>query len=577
LRGQDLGYTCGRERAGAEEMTDKHMALSASGRETATGIHISGSGMSVVRLSRGQVVDIARIPFEPGVTPASESFAPFLRKTLVKACAGMRRTALWVGYAFPSMHVRHFTVPRVPARQLSNAVFWTFRKELPFDEESTIFDFIVDGEVEEDGVRKMSVTAHMAMRSEVEACRAAFESAGFPPSGITLPFFAYMNLFRAAWVAGMEPVSVFMDVGSDSTQVAVVADKKIQIVRSIKAGSDSLFDAIRSDHSCGVSPGELQTFLSGGPAGQLTPELQAKVLAVIKPPLVRIMRQVERTLEAHFLGPASDHVKRLHIGGAIAAARPIVDFMSVQTGMPVEPIQPVDQTRMGRKLAESELTDPEKILLAPAIGLALSSLEYTPNLLLTRLAMDEKERTSRLTLTILTAGILAAMALLGVHQGERACIRKKTAEQNSLLLKLEQMKPSVSEQKLADAATKAGARFKRLKETAREAVPVAMLADIAAMTPEGVHISAISAEFRPDPDNKAAEDAGSSVIIEGTVTGQPGALDSILAHYMAVLGKSPLLSNIRIQGTSVPDSDGLRFALKALIVSVPEEQEKENK
>lgn len=178
------------------------------GREATVGLDVGADGLRMVRVSRGRIHDFAFVPFEAGIQPESEGFADFLRRHAGRFCGHMRRGRLWVGCGFPSMQVRRFTVPRVPPRQLANAVYWTFRKELPFSESETIFDFMLEDEVTEDGVKKLAVTAYTVLRSEVDVYKAVFDRAGLSVDGVTIPFFALRNLFWSGWVGELDATAI---------------------------------------------------------------------------------------------------------------------------------------------------------------------------------------------------------------------------------------------------------------------------------------------------------------------------------------------------------------------------------
>ena len=52
------------------------------------------------------------------------------------------------------MNVRHIVIPKVAKKQIENAVYWTIKKETPFDDKDTVFDFEIQREVTEQGIGK---------------------------------------------------------------------------------------------------------------------------------------------------------------------------------------------------------------------------------------------------------------------------------------------------------------------------------------------------------------------------------------------------------------------------------------
>ena len=86
--------------------------------------------------------------------------------------------------------VRHVRIPKVTKKQTDNVVYWTAKKEAPFDEKEMIFDFKLQGEVVEQGIPKLAAMVYTAPRQEVEELKNLFSRIGWPLKGIRIrPFF----------------------------------------------------------------------------------------------------------------------------------------------------------------------------------------------------------------------------------------------------------------------------------------------------------------------------------------------------------------------------------------------------
>ena len=82
------------------------------------------------------------------------------------------------------METRQFRIPKVSARQIPNAIYWSHQKEAAFKENEKVFDFEILGEVQDEQTVKIDVLAYTAPVDEVISLRDMFAKAGFPLTGI---------------------------------------------------------------------------------------------------------------------------------------------------------------------------------------------------------------------------------------------------------------------------------------------------------------------------------------------------------------------------------------------------------
>jgi Tfp pilus assembly PilM family ATPase len=531
---------------------------------------------------RGKVQEFEFVPFDAGLDVESPAFPEFLRRHVGRFCGHIRRARLWGGCAFPSMHVRHLSVPRVPPRQLSNAVYWTFRKELPFDENETIFDFMLEEEIVEEGVKKLAVTAYTVARSEVESCRSLFDRAGLALEGMATRFFAYRNLFWSGWVGGLDSTAVCLDVGDDSSQVTVFSRKRTAMTRAIKAGLSALTEAADADASSGLGGEEIRSFLLlPSVAETMEPSRRAKIIEAISPPLTRVIRQVERTLESHFIGRAAEHVKRVYLAGRIGSCKPAVDLLASQMGAAMEVINPLDQSKLGRRALGRAETERETASFAGAVGLALSDQDHTPNLLRTHTEKDAERRASGLNTAVVVACSLLVALLLGVFLVEKALIVRGNAEIARLEESMREFNPRLNRGILTAESIQAKKRRIRLDAAARAGTPLAVVADVAERVPAQIRLTRMCVAMEDATEGAAASrqfgssrgrgvaPAESMVEMDGFVSGPKEGQESQLAAYVLNLGRSPLISAVGTRKVLPGTRDGedvLFFSVAASIV-----------
>jgi len=190
-----------------------------------------------------------KVSFAPGTYMETPEFASLLKQALKWFCGSpSKKINIWSN--IPSAHVelRYFRIPRVPRKQLVRTVQFAFRKEVPFDEKHSFFDFEVLGEVTDNGVRKLSVVAYTASKAEVEATKNLFNKCGYPLTGITIVPFAIQNILRTGWVPeGNKRVVCNLYIGTDWSRIDIFAEGKLLVMRGVKTGLNSMAEAIADE------------------------------------------------------------------------------------------------------------------------------------------------------------------------------------------------------------------------------------------------------------------------------------------------------------------------------------------
>ncbi len=96
--------------------------------------------------------------------------------------------------------MRYLKIPKVPQKQMPNAVYWSFKKITSFNEKDTTFDFEVLGDIQEGSSEKTEIMAYTAPTQEIKKLKDIFSKSGFPLAGISIVPFAFQNLLLNNWV-----------------------------------------------------------------------------------------------------------------------------------------------------------------------------------------------------------------------------------------------------------------------------------------------------------------------------------------------------------------------------------------
>ncbi len=580
-------------------------------KKISVGVDIGYSDIKLTKVrnvsdKQREIVDYVNLPFAPDMDRNNPRFASFLAKALSGFCGSARTVELWSTISAAQVDVRYLKIPIVPRKQLFNAVFWTYKKEAPFNEKDSIFDFDVLGDTVEEGVKKTEVLAYVVPRKEVDDLEELFERAGYPLTGITIVPFAFQNLFRVGWIQAAGNVcNIF--IGRNWSRIDIFSNNNLMLSRGVKAGLNSMLESIRSGLSsgrddftfdgqptlesapqAGVSPAVaeeaeqlLSALMESGDTGVVRADVRAReeeVFELMRPALDRLIRQVERTFEHLAANYGGRTVSRIYVSGRPVSFKRLLDYFRQQFNVPVEQVDPfAKQASLGAVLAGHIAKPPspsERSNLAPTVGLALSADGLTPNFLVSFRNREETARVNR-TKRFMFGALVAVMVVLGgVHLWQSLVNGQKQAEVDRLKQELGQYNPLLDQNYMLQFAARIQRNRQSIEEYGERYLHVAAVAELSRVTPAHIRLLDVtSTQGQPETeDDKAAKPPKTgnqgqekisprNLTIEGLVEGEPAELESRMAEYLLLLGGSPLFGQPNETEKSVVPYGG-REALK---------------
>ncbi|HJX34619.1 MAG TPA: hypothetical protein VJ373_05515, partial [Desulfatiglandales bacterium] len=294
--------------------------------------------------NRWELMNFRRVAYEEHVLRDNTTFLNFLEPILRDFCGSYRGADLWVLLSSSQVEIRHIRIPKVVKDQVSNAVYWTCRKEIQFNEKESILDYEVLGEVLEDSIPKISVMVYTAPLREVKRISSIFLKAGFHITGISTPSFAVQNLIRTGWIKkDKAPVGV-IHLDEDWSRVNVFSSGQFIMSGPIKTGLKSLTDGIHESMREPMTKSSLELIREQGgtwearQGGESLTDVQARrimfslhpdsrplardepgyglttdtILNMILPPLEKLVIRIERRIEHHTLS-LEEGLKRLYL------------------------------------------------------------------------------------------------------------------------------------------------------------------------------------------------------------------------------------------------------------------------
>jgi Tfp pilus assembly PilM family ATPase len=561
-KGGHLGKLCGRIRSYRKQVV--------------IGVDFSDHAVRLAKISTNPQTQhtladctIASLPSDMAF-PGSE-LADFLRATLNDFCADAPRPEIWTAVTSAQVETRYLRIPKVPKRQLAKAVFWTYRREAPFDEAVSLFGFDLVGELNDRGVRKYEVMAYTVPVAEVREIQRLFNAAGYPLTGVTIIPFSLQNVLQANWLGSSDQPVCTLFIGREFSRIDIFENNHMILSRVIKAGVRSMLDTLKENlvERRLDDPIELDTFVpvdqlasieltslekqEESLVGHLAQRLnmgEEDVLDMMLPAMERLIGQVERTLKHYALNFDNKQVDGLYIFGEVDIHPRIVELFSDQFGIPSHIIDFFADQPLSINVPAPRVHK-DRYQLIPAIALALSTNGKTPNFLFTH---DDKVRMARFDIINKILAVGTAMALLliaGISFVQKHNIHLATAQIAELQQRLEQDPPRVDRKLINKLADQAQTKAAKERRAAAKSVPLALLSELSALTSEEIHLLEVDAELFGKSSGKSNNETPVALTLKGLVTGTRLGLDVSLAAYIINLNASPLFSQAVVEERSM--------------------------
>jgi type IV pilus assembly protein PilM len=588
------------------------------------GVDISRDALRLVKTmktadNRRQMLAYQTIPLNPWNRRGTAAFSDLLKSELSRFCGSHSRANIWAVMTAANASVRHIRIPKVAKGEIENVVFWSVKKEAPFNENETLLDFEVLEEVVEQDVPKWLVMTCTAPRREVEELKNLFSKAGFPLAGISIVPIAIQNLFRTEWMPTPAGTVASLFIGNDFSRIDIYSRGNLVMTRGIKTGINSMVESIQEflleqarsavdeggEKKPAISPEQARKVLfSLSPDAEPLNEqdaghhlTQEEKHRIVLPAMQRLVRQIERTFEYYEANIDENAVGKIFISSAMSIYPPLIAYIGEAVGIESDLLNPFDPALpgIGGLFREGSLS--ERVTLAPALGIALSDRSHTPNLLFT---FKDKERlAARKRAGLVSLAVFAAAAALaaGFFLYELGMISVKKTEISSLQKELARFQPRISRNEVMQIAAQARQQRYSPRAYSERYRGMAVIGELSALTPSDIRLVNVKADFAPLAADKAkappkeaapaekaekkdtakatqgepsTDGAIGNVVVEGVILGNRQSLDASLADYITRLQTSPVFRQVTIQKNSVERTkkrDVLHFTITMKIAT----------
>ena len=246
---EDSGQRSQKRSGGLKSLVRRSIAFK---KNVTVGVDLGYNDLKMVKVRRisdqsYEMLEYARIPFDPEISRENPDFHQFLRPTLTEFCGPDRGADIWCTISSARVETRHFRIPKVAARQIPNAIYWAYQREAAFNEDEKVFDFEILGETQEEQSVKIDVLAYTVPLNEVAVLKEMFARSGFPLSGISIVPFAFQTLLRTRRVEASDQFVASLYIGRDWSRIDIFSGGNLTLSRGIKAGVRSMMEAVKKE------------------------------------------------------------------------------------------------------------------------------------------------------------------------------------------------------------------------------------------------------------------------------------------------------------------------------------------
>ncbi len=544
-----------------------------------------------------ELVDYLDIPLNRNFSASDPEILKILKENLDSFCGSPANQNIWSAIPSAKVETSCIRIPKLPRKQIRNAIYWTFTKRISYNAQEEILDYEILGDISEGGIKKTEVTTFKAPKDEIQSLKNAFQEIGYPLKGITIVPFAIQNLFRTQVIDQQDLDVCCLFVGRDWSRIAIYNQNNLALSRGIKAGMRSMVEAIHvaMQHQDAWEEQTAQQWRKQPPDGQsdyIEPDAQKlffdfirgrtgdqqqplpagqassnEVFQWIQPALERLVRQVERTIEHYVSNFHRQSVRKIYISGQVTANPAVVNYIGQQLDLPIVAMNPFSTESFVRQVrvpGESW----EKEAYVPAIGLALSSNSLTPNCLYTHEDKDAAEDMRRNNMRVLSLCLLCLLVLIGMFTWQERQLEAKRLKLDKLNLQMATYHPPADKNLLLALYAKTNNRQQALQSIVQRYAPLAIIQELSQITPSNIRLLNVDTAFATVDPAKTKEIPG-SLSVEGLIFSDSSDFETILSSYLFALSNSPIFRKPSVQSKRVEYFDMqevLRFSLKIDII-----------
>lgn len=511
-------------------------------------------------------------------TPAFENI---LKSEMNNFCGTERKLNIWVSISSAGVNIRNIEIPNVQKRHIEKTVYWAIKKENIYDEKESILDFEVRGVVKSNNTSRLSVMVYTVPKHAVDEIKTLFFRIGMPLTGITFIPFSFQNILRTGWIPNLEKTIAHLFIGNDFSRIDIYSENNLVLSRNIKTGIKSKIESVLQDIKSGKHLADLSERkdiqIDEGSIRKLISSLSKEsspleepdfgfgmddkeIFEMILPVLKRLVRQLEATFEYYEKNVATPKVEKIYLSTVINLSEQVIDYISKQCGIKTGLLDPLSSVISCGVNEEDTKCVSDRTALMPALGVAMSARERTPNLLCTYRDRKHELLVNRVSQAILVVFFVAVGVCACISVFQSHIVVKKKVMIAGIERQLSSYNPRLSKEMIEAMVSKIQAKQQLSKKYSERYLGMAVIEELSAITPDYVRFISISANFGifssevknktysiSSKDVKGQKGEVKRLVVNGIALGDRSTIETALFDYAMKLRSSPMFSHIDVQ------------------------------
>ncbi len=263
------------------------------------GVDIGRASVKVVQLGFGRKGATLRYAGLTELAPADDEPAaelPLLALQELFRQGGGGRQKLALNVISRPPVVRYLTMPPMPKEELREAVRWEAKKLVPLPLEEMVLDYLVIGEIEDRGVKRIEVLLVAAERVAIQAQLAALEPLRPRIAALDVNPLALLNALRLNYKNDLTNSLAYVDIGAAKMDISIARGGMLRFTRNVQMGGDDITKTIMRDLQVDRAEAE-QLKRQKGLSADATGERDQRLRDAIKEAIDRLVLEVQRSID----------------------------------------------------------------------------------------------------------------------------------------------------------------------------------------------------------------------------------------------------------------------------------------
>lgn len=344
---------------------------------TVVGLDIGSSSVKAVELKQSaggyELVKLghAKLPSEAIVQGA------FLNTTAIVDAireavegAGIRSRDMATAISGHSVIVKKITVQEMSREQLEESIKWEAEQYIPFDVNEVNLDFQILETARGEG--QMDVLLVAAKKDLLDDYVQVIAEAGYTAHVVDIAGFAIENAYEANMEPGSDEVIGLANIGSQVTNINVVANGVPVFTRDVALGGSLYTEEIQKTLSIGFDEAEK---IKIGDANVDSKDVVPKeVEEAMRQVTSQITGEIARSLEFYSATAEDGTIGKVVLAGGSAQVSGLAATFEDRMDVPVEVMNPVERLTVGSGVDVAMIEDLSPAL-AVGVGLAMRRLD----------------------------------------------------------------------------------------------------------------------------------------------------------------------------------------------------------